>query len=223
MPPDKATEALQLFASLRGSLAVDEQSGSIIATARAFSEGRSASTGREETGATQLGDRDVCRQLELADRVARRLYAKNQQLLQRIAELEAGASSARPEGHRPGNVRCSGVAAKRGGVPRAHEDKSREHCSSNDVLSLQLVLLRVRKLEAQYRQMLDSKVERDKDMEDENADMKLTVMRLKAKMVAAACKNEAEVLLLNERLLATERQLMVAAACDSSSTTPPPK
>ncbi|KEG05955.1 hypothetical protein DQ04_17031000, partial [Trypanosoma grayi] len=76
-----------------------------------------------------------------------------------------------------------------------------------------LLALRVKQLDAQYNKLLGAKVDavlQEGSTARINAEVKELFAQMKAKMIADACRHEAEVLLLNESLFDTEKRLATA-------------
>ncbi|RNC54884.1 hypothetical protein TcCL_ESM07661, partial [Trypanosoma cruzi] len=165
---------------------------------------------------------DLQRRLEVADGIMRRLHAKNQQLLQRLTALQRDEG----EGNEATVRRLRDKLQQREEEVRRlrhrlQEFEKRAEDSSRGTsggvrggiggdAAVSLLTLRVKQLEEQYNRLLGRRVAdalRTESAGKHDAELRELFSLMKSKIIADARHHEAEVLLLNEALLESERRL----------------
>ncbi|RNF16810.1 uncharacterized protein Tco025E_05040 [Trypanosoma conorhini] len=235
MRSNRVDEALQLFAALQEKLRLESREGDINRVVRAASTEPSLRQSGGVTGAAALPPppppstsssrlrrpasvADLQRKLEVADGIMRRLHAKNQQLLQRLAavrraeeEATAGAVAQLRESLQQREEEVRRLRHRLRGSEKRAEGSGRG--ASGGGAALTLLKLRVRQMEEQYNRLLETRLTdalEERPAERVDAELRELVVLLKSRLLADARHHEAEVLLLNEALLESERRLATA-------------
>ncbi|EAN85229.1 hypothetical protein C3747_64g188 [Trypanosoma cruzi] len=165
---------------------------------------------------------DLQRRLEVADGIMRRLHAKNQRLLQRLTALQRDEG----EGNEATVRRLRDKLQQREEEVRRLRHRLREfekraedssrgtsggvRGGSGGDAAVSLLTLRVKQLEEQYNRLLGRRVAdalRTESAGKHDAELRELFSLMKSKIIADARHHEAEVLLLNEALLESERRL----------------
>ncbi|RNF02023.1 hypothetical protein TraAM80_06638 [Trypanosoma rangeli] len=243
MQPNKADEALQLFAALQDELQLETRKRDANRAARVASAEpllraswrqsgdvrRAATSGPllvplpSSASSSQQPPSSVAglqRKLQVADDIMRRLHAKNQKLLQCLAAVrraeEDVAEGTVKQLREKLQQREKEVRQLR---HRLHESEQKAEGSSGGA-AIALLTLRVRQMEKQYNRLLEAKLTdtlKESSVKGIDTEVRELFMLMKNRIIADARHHEAEVLLLNEALLEAERRLATVPGAGAGS------
>ncbi|ESL06490.1 hypothetical protein TRSC58_05835 [Trypanosoma rangeli SC58] len=164
------------------------------------------------------------RKLQVADDIMRRLHAKNQKLLQRLTAARRAAEDAAK-----GTVKQLREKLQQREEEvrqlrrRLHEFEQKAEGSCGGASGgavVTLLTLRVRQMEKQYNRLLEVKLAdalRESSVKRIDTEVRELFMLMKRRIIADARHHEAEVLLLNEALLESERRLATVPGAGAGS------